>query len=64
MDIVVDGCCLLAGCQRAQTADEIERLRQQNAKLAEALQKIVRSNTDDGAWQISYETIMRIGWGE
>ena len=45
----VDGCCLLAGCQRAETAAELERLRQQVADLVNALQTINK-------WQPSSKT--------
>lgn len=47
-----------------EAADEIERLRQLNERFGKALQKIAISRTDEGAWKIAYETIMRTMWGE
>ena len=40
VEATIDGCCLLAGCQRAETAAELERLRQQVAELLKALKTI------------------------
>jgi hypothetical protein len=46
-----------------EAADMIERLRQQNAELVEALREVIRCDGED-SWSIAYSAITKATGGE